>query len=270
MDLGSKRGAFVSNVEIKLAFMVGIFLVGLCGGSAALRLEKTAKAGLFFSLGSALAGGVFLGAGLIHLLPDSTAAFAETLPHLDYPLAAMLAASGCIMILFLERVLLASASLEDEISASAHKSSVSVLALTTALSIHSVLAGAALGSDDTITGSLVIFLAIVAHKGSAAFALAVSLVRNGLSHKAAFRGIIFFSMMTPLGVLLGVAFEALLTGSGERMFEGVFDGLAAGTFVYIASLDIIVEEFASPDRRWSKFWLLAMGLGIMAAIAMWM
>jgi zinc transporter 1/2/3 len=259
----------MSNLEMKLGSMLVIFLVGLAGGLVTLRLEKFRGVETLFSLGSALAGGVFLGAGLIHLLPDSIAAFEEALPHHDYPLAALLAASGCVFILFLERVLLASMDAEGALAGADQKGSVSVLALTAALSIHSLLAGAALGSDDTVAGSLVIFLAIIAHKGSAAFALSVSLVRNGLNRKTVMKIISLFSLMTPFGILLGLAFETYLTGSGERLFEGVFDGLAAGTFVYIASIDIIVEEFASPKNRWPKFWLLASGLGLMAAIAAW-
>jgi hypothetical protein len=47
---------------------------------------------------------------------------------------------------------------------------VTAYALTVILSLHSILAGAPLGTEHTLIGSFVIFLAIMAHKGAAACA----------------------------------------------------------------------------------------------------
>ena len=76
--------------------------------------------------------------------------------------------------------------------------------------------------------------------------------------------------MTPLGIGLGLGFDAILTGRADQGFETLFDSLAAGTFLYIAALDIIQEEFFDPAGRWPKFILLAFGLGLMALIALWL
>ena len=59
------------EIELKIIFMVGIFAVGWFGGWLATRLDRTKSPEVFFSYGSSLGAGVFLGAGLIHLLPDS-------------------------------------------------------------------------------------------------------------------------------------------------------------------------------------------------------
>ena len=258
------------KIELKFIFMAGIFAVGWFGGWLATRLDRAKSPEVFFSYGSSLGAGVFLGAGLIHLLPDSISAYGEVLPHVEYPLAPLLACLGCLMILFLEKVWFAKIEFEKVAEAAAAGGAVFPLALAVALSIHSILAGTALGAEKGLATSLAILVAIVAHKGSAAFALAVSLHRGGYTRGRILKVISLFSLMTPLGVVIGLIFNALLTGAAERLFEAIFDALAAGTFIYIASLDIISEEFSSPERRWPKFISVGSGLGLMAVIALWM
>ena len=95
-----------------------------------------------------------------------------------------------------------------------------------------------------------------------------------------------FSLMTPLGVLSGSGLATGLDGSG------CFNALAAGTFIYVAIIDIIDEEFMKlevlrakfavsalvgdddvpmpePDRdRVLKFMLVIAGLALMGVLAL--
>ena len=75
--------------------------------------------------------------------------------------------------------------------------------------------------------------------------------------------------MTPLGIVLGAVLDHLLQAKYGRLFEGVFDCLAAGTFLYIAIIEIIGKEFAVETGRKLKFVALSTGLGVMALIALW-
>ncbi|THB67984.1 MAG: hypothetical protein D6E12_07450, partial [Desulfovibrio sp.] len=61
-----------------------------------------------------------------------------------------------------------------------------------------------------------------------------------------------------------------LTGKAEAGFEAVFDGLAAGTFLYVAILDVIHEEFSQPALRGPKFLVFLCGIGIMAGLALFL
>jgi zinc transporter ZupT len=45
--------------------------------------------------------------------------------------------------------------------------------------------------------------------------------------------------------------------------------LAAGTFIYVAVLDIIEEEFSIPGNELLKFISIVLGLGLMALLAVW-
>jgi zinc transporter 1/2/3 len=47
------------------------------------------------------------------------------------------------------------------------------------LSVHSVILGLALGAQSALAGAVIVFLAIVAHKGAAGFALGVGYQRAG-------------------------------------------------------------------------------------------
>jgi solute carrier family 39 (zinc transporter), member 1/2/3 len=247
----------------KIIAVVAIFLVGMSGGFLALGVGRGRGGELFLSLGSALAAGVFLGAGLVHLLPDSISAMNSYFVGLEFPVSFLLTAVGFVFILYLEKILL-----RHSHDGPAPAGSLSSYALAIILSIHSVLAGAALGAEDTLAGSAIIFLAVVAHKGAAGFALVVDFQRAGFSRLESTALLALFSIMTPFGVLTGAVLDHLLQATYGRLFEGTFDALAAGTFLYIAILEIISKEFAVRERQVSKFVFLCFGLGLMAAIAL--
>ena len=80
---------------------------------------------------------------------------------------------------------------------------------------------------------------------------------------------VFFSSMAPLGILAGTAIDALISSGGRQLFEAVFDSVGAGTFLYIATLDIIRTEFELPGDQWQKWVLASMGFGLMALLALW-
>jgi zinc transporter 1/2/3 len=217
-----------------------------------------------------MAAGIFIGAGLIHMLPDAVVDFGIIAPHLGYPLASLLCAVGFVLILFIEGVLVPGGEERASSPDTADQRPAYPFVLTLILSIHSILAGIALGAEPSFISSLAIFIAIVGHKGSAGFALAVSLQRTEVGRRAILNRIVFFSLMTPLGIGIGSVFVSLLTGTTSLGFEAVFDSLAAGSFIYISAVDIIKEEFFEPYQRWFKFALLCLGLGLMAMLALWL
>lgn len=91
----------------KLLAIVVIWLIGLVAGLWPVLIGARTPHDRFFSLGNALAGGVFLGAGLIHLLPDAIDSYRAVLgPDLDYPLASLVCAAGFLLVLLIEKVLL--------------------------------------------------------------------------------------------------------------------------------------------------------------------
>lgn len=222
----------VSLLAFKLLSAAAIMAVALLGGLIPLLAARQAGGRRFFSLGNAFAGGLFLGVGFMHLLPEGF----ERLAAIDYPLAALLAALGFAALLLVDRVVCSDLNI---VKASAR--SVYPYLLLALLSVHSVIAGISLGLEPHVLASLVVLLGILCHKGSAAFALMVSAHAGGMPIGKQKAVLATFSAMTPLGVLVGVlAAGALDEGGGANaLIEGCFNALAAGTFIYIAIIHII-------------------------------
>lgn len=239
-----------------------IFVSGVIGGLLPLRIGMTDRGKRTMALGNAFAGGIFLGAGLIHLLPDALGDFAQVLPNVDYPLGALLAGIGFLGVLLTEKVLVRHIS-DDEVPSGV---GVGPVLLFLVLSIHSVIAGATFGLETAAATSLALFIAIIAHKGTAAFALGISLKTAGATNRRLRNNVIVFSAMTPIGVLLGILF-ILLNIPNPELFEAIFDGLAAGTFMYIAIMDILQETFEESTDRWQRFGMVLIGFVFMGGLA---
>ncbi len=281
----------MSLLTIKIVAALAILAVGILGGIIPLLAARRHASRRFLSLGNSLAGGIFLGAGFIHLLPEAGEALEEVV---DYPLAALLAALGVGVLLLIDRVVFETTRAAGMEQAGGPRQPIYPVVLLVVLSIHSIIAGIALGLVPEVAASVLVMLGILFHKGSAAFALMVSAHSAG-ADKARLRVLLtVFVLMTPLGILLGTVASNMLEGRAATVIEGSFNALAAGTFIYVAILDVIDAEMsrfddrvarfvssalmgegdvAMPVRdtdRFLKFLLVIAGLGSMAVLGIWM
>ena len=254
-------------VIFKIIAFITILITGICGGFLSLWLATSKKSERLFSLGNAFAGGIFLGAGLIHMLPDAQ----EGLGHLgrNYPWAFLICAIGFLMILFLEKVVIRSHSAVANSLVEKTRARFYPYMLTLVLSVHSIIAGIALGTENKVGLSIVIFIALISHKWSAAFALGVSLIRADIQRSKIKKILILFSFATPVGIILGITLDTVLMGRSEAIVEGIFDAIAAGTFLYVAIVNVFNKEFKQYEDRWLKFLMSIIGLVVMALLAIW-
>ncbi len=238
----------MSLLAIKIAAALAILAVGIVGGlipSLVLRRDASHR---FMSLGNCLAGGIFLGAGFIHLLPEADAELHE---FVDYPLAPLLAAVGVGVLLLIDRVLFELRSHVGRLEG--RRQPIYPVVLLVVLSMHSIIAGIALGLESTVATSVLVMIGILLHKGSAAFALAVTVLTSG-SNKTNVKAILsIFVSMTPLGIALGTVASSVLAGPTASLIQGSFNALAAGTFIYVAILDVINAEMSRIDDRIADF-----------------
>lgn len=243
----------------KLIFAVAIFVIGFSSGLLPFKLIK--QQARLLSLGDAFASGVFLSAGLIHMLPDATNGFHTILGQNSYPIAALICALVFVLLLLIERRALSFCKERMQRCATPY-----ILALV--LSIHSVIAGAALGMNASIAGALIIFLAIIAHKGSAGFALATNLHRYNLSASTITKVILIFALATPLGILVASGAETILHANSGYLAEAIFNACAAGTFLYLGTVHTMIEPKAL--ERYPEAIALVLGVAIMAVVAIWL
>jgi zinc transporter 1/2/3 len=266
-------------ITFKLALSSAVFLAGLAGGALPLWRGGDPSGGRLLGGGNALAAGIFLGAGMIHMLPDAARGWQSLV--IDYPVAYLLAAVAFVLMLLFEHVLPSESAHEAMHAHSGDRfeplqqhaghgdGRASTYAILTTLSIHAFLAGIALGAQSEATAALVIFIAIMAHKTTAGFALGVSLVRSPLNRRQSLWLLALFALATPAGILFGALVGEVLDGRTQRAFEALFLALAAGTFTYVATFDILRDEFPGGGSRFGKWLLVTSGVGLMALLAIW-
>jgi zinc transporter 1/2/3 len=135
--------------------------------------------------------------------------------------------------------------------------------LMIALSVHSVFEGLALGLATTEASVVNMLIAICIHKGAASSSLGISLVKTFPNDFSLCRKLItVFAFASPLGVAIGMA----VAEAGD-IYTVIFSSIAAGSFVYIACSEVIVEEFSIPGNRYWK--LLAFLFGATIITLLW-
>jgi len=208
----------------------------------------------------AFASGIFLGAALFHMLPDAITAFNHHLAHTAYPVAEAFCAAGFLILLFLERL--------SECCPDDHPNHSLPLMLAGILVIHALIEGAALGVSTSAATLSILFLAIVAHKGSESFALAVILNRSRLSLLTIVGIAGLFACMTPLGIGIGAILTENLAWKNGALLTAGFNAFAAGTFLYMSTLHHINHHHQRHNtENLSELWFLVAGLGVMAGLA---
>ncbi|TYZ61775.1 hypothetical protein PybrP1_010003 [[Pythium] brassicae (nom. inval.)] len=153
--------------------------------------------------------------------------------------------------------------------ASGGSSSLAVaVVLFIALSFHSVLEGLGIGAQTSSAWG--VFLAIIVHKGLAAFALGSGLVQSPLSTAHVVLYMVLFSLMTVVGIIAGWIVAA--DSSEDSAAAGICVALASGTFIYVAVMEVIPQEFArhgGARDAGAKTAALCVGYAIFGLLAKW-
>ena len=213
-------------------------------------------------LGEAFASGIFLGAAFFHMLPDSIKVFSELYGPNNFPFPEAICVFGFLLLLFLERLSAVSAYIRSENSI--------LYILILILTIHSLTEGAALGIGGTFSEAVMLFIAIMAHKGSESFALCVTLQRHKIPLGKIILIVAVFSLMTPIGIALGAAVNFFAYVRNDRLVECLFNAFAAGTFLYMSTLHHIhFHRHSNGKQGLYEFGSLFVGICMMGIIAIW-
>jgi len=255
-----------NHTGLTLFVILIIFLCGCIGGAIPYLIRHYNKAEIWLLYGDAFAKGIFLGAGLIHLLPDAVEDLSQNLPTINYPLTFLICSASIFLIQFLEQGL----KHVFQINKSQPHIWISYLLLTL-LSIHSLITGVALGIATEFGVFITLTIAILAHKGTAAFALANNMQKNHITGKKAIQLILLFSVMTPIGIVFGDIINLYLHTQLGNILQGVFNAIAAGTFIYIASFSQLEHEGIQKHiSSWSQYGFFGLGIVVMAIEALWL
>lgn len=229
-----------------------VFVVALSGGVLAL-VRRWTDTQLHTIV--AFGAGVFLAATFVHLLPQAMSG--------EYgEVAGVMALVGFLLVLFIERFLLSRPGTAD---AGAHHHSHMVVSTTAliGLMIHTVIGGLglAVGSVRPEVGK-VILISILAHKIPETFVMVTLMMLAGIRLSRVIINLVVLCSMTPIGALV---LSRVVPVEGNLALS-MLTGIVAGTFLYVATGNLLPEVFHLRQKRGLNLALLVLGAVIMAAL----
>ncbi|CAM2969396.1 TPA: ZIP family metal transporter [Legionella pneumophila] len=250
----------LSATGLKIIFAVSIFIVILIAGWYPFKKRLKDDKHIDFPIGETLATGVFLGAALLHMLPESNTLFKEM--GYNYPFAFII--TGVVFLIFLWFEHLGKELYHHH---NAEHPAFAILAWAM-LSVHSLMLGAALGFTQYNSMIIMLFLAIITHKWAESLAIAIQLNKSSMSTRKSMVFFFFFSLMTPLGIYFGWYF-----GYGvetNSLFDPILIAASAGTFLYLGTLHGL-ERCVMVERccNLSDFSFVIIGFLLMASVAIY-
>ncbi|KAI1886004.1 hypothetical protein AGOR_G00209580 [Albula goreensis] len=138
--------------------------------------------------------------------------------------------------------------------------------LVFSLSLHSVFEGLAVGLQQESQKVLEICMALLLHKCIIAFSLSLKLTQGRLRRVAVTGCLLLFSLMSPLGIGLGIALTEAQSTPQHHLAQSTLEGLAAGTFIYITFMEILPHELGAPQNRIPKVALLLTGFAVVTGV----
>lgn len=247
-----------SATTLKLFFALVVFAVILLAGWYPFKQRSQNDNHVDFLIGETLATGVFLGAALMHMLPESSDLFQNM--GYNYPFAYIITGAVFLFFLWFEH-------LGKEIYHHHHSNHPAFVILAWAmLSIHSLMLGAALGLNHNSSLVIMLFLAIITHKWAESFAISVQLNKSTLGFKQRLAFFISFALMTPGGIFFGWYF-----GYGvetKSLMDPILIAASAGTFLYLGTLHGL-ERCVMVERccNLRDFSFVIIGFLLMASVA---
>jgi zinc transporter 1/2/3 len=214
------------------AFLI-ILIVACAGGYYPLFRPDRARQSDGLPLGQAFAAGVFLALSLTIMLPNGFHLFAKLWPTIHYPIASLFALGTFIFLLALAHVaydVKVRRGETDNLSTPAVP-----IIMTVMIVIPSFLLGTALGVSGKAS-TLLILTAVLAHKGSAGFALALAMVRSTMTRPQVFALYVFFALAAPVGILVGSDVHEHLAKPTMVLVKAVVLSLASGVFLFMGTL----------------------------------
>lgn len=245
---------------IDLWMALVIFGVTLVSGAIPFVIRLNSADQYDFAKSEALASGVFLGAGLVHLLFNAVRGFLSLGFHYPWPFVIC----GTTFLILMLPDYLYSFSKEQ------NKHQLNFLAITSniLLSVHSFFCGAALGITNTLSLSMVIFFAILAHKWVSSFSLAIYLNESSLRFASQIRLFLIYSFMVPLGIYFGYHLQNQYPHHIST--QPVFSAIAAGTFIYLGSIHGFKKIMIKKTRtNFYQYLYLIFGFSLMSLVAIW-
>jgi zinc and cadmium transporter len=223
-------------------YLPTVIFISLIGSFLPLLRELSQRA---LALLLSFSAGVLLGAVFFHMLPE-TRVLSE---NIGWPVLA-----GFLLIFVMERFVFVHACEERECDI--HQMGIPAFL---GISLHSLLDGLALGAGLMLPHlGPVVLLAVIIHKMPDGISITSILLAAGWSRRRVALLSLLFSLTTPAGALLAYLF--LRAVSPENLAVAI--GISAGTFLAIATADILPQVHRIEERNPLTLIFLVLGLAV--------
>lgn len=136
-----------------------------------------------------------------------------------------------------------------------------------ALSFHAIFEGLAVGLEPSLNSVVYLAAAIATHKLVIAFCVGMELYVAGTSSKTILGYLSVFSMVTPLGIVAGMALGHFKNDS-ENLgpVPTILQGMAAGTLLYVVFFEVLARERANEKSGLLQLAAILVGFMLMLGL----
>nr|XP_031826794.1 protein zntB-like isoform X1 [Nomia melanderi]XP_031826795.1 protein zntB-like isoform X1 [Nomia melanderi]XP_031826796.1 protein zntB-like isoform X1 [Nomia melanderi]XP_031826797.1 protein zntB-like isoform X1 [Nomia melanderi]XP_031826798.1 protein zntB-like isoform X1 [Nomia melanderi]XP_031826799.1 protein zntB-like isoform X1 [Nomia melanderi]XP_031826800.1 protein zntB-like isoform X1 [Nomia melanderi]XP_031826801.1 protein zntB-like isoform X1 [Nomia melanderi]XP_031826802.1 prot len=151
--------------------------------------------------------------------------------------------------------------------AMAKNTSVQGLLTVLALSFHAIFEGLAVGLEPSIGSVVYLAAAIATHKLVISFCVGMELYVAGASTKTTLGYLTIFSMVTPIGIAVGLALGHFKNDS-ENLgpTPTILQGMAAGTLLYVVFFEVLARERANEKSGLLQLTAIIVGFMLMLGL----
>lgn len=145
--------------------------------------------------------------------------------------------------------------------------SVQGLLTVLALSFHAIFEGLAVGLEPSISSVAYLAAAIATHKLVIAFCVGMELYVAGASTKTTLGYLSIFSMVTPIGIAVGLVLDHFKNDS-ENLgpTPTILQGMAAGTLLYVVFFEVLARERANEKSGLLQLVAIIIGFTLMLGL----
>lgn len=118
------------------------------------------------------------------------------------------------------------------------------LGIIVALSLHELFGGMAIGLEGSVDTVWFMCGAIAAHKLVLAFSIGMEIMMAHTRWLIAVIYLIVFSIVTPIGVGIGIAVSESSAANEPSIPAGILQGIACGTLLYVVYFEIVAKNHA--------------------------
>lgn len=133
-----------------------------------------------------------------------------------------------------------------------------------ALSFHAVFEGLAVGLEDSVTNVWYLTLAVAAHKFVISFCVGVELLSSKTRMLLVIVYVGTFAIVSPIGIGIGIALaHSSANTAGGELVTVVFQGMAAGTLLYVVFFEVLQRERANQQSGILQLIAIMVGFSVM-------